>query len=160
MSTEESIPETVATYLRLRGLAPKRGKWAKKKRNHDDNEPFMPGRNPLSIAVVLDKLADTSGWQEDLARENVVLRWPEIAGMDVAQHAFPESLENGTLTVRCDSTAWAKQLQFMRVEILTRVTQQHPNAGVENLRFIGPDVPSWKKGIRAVPGRGPRDTYG
>ncbi|MGO1853842.1 MAG: DUF721 domain-containing protein, partial [Microbacteriaceae bacterium] len=33
-------------------------------------------------------------------------------------------------------------------------------AGVDNLRFIGPDVPSWKWGPRAVPGRGPRDTYG
>ncbi|MDP4886606.1 MAG: DUF721 domain-containing protein, partial [Aquiluna sp.] len=27
-------------------------------------------------------------------------------------------------------------------------------------RFIGPSAPSWKKGPRSVPGRGPRDTYG
>ena len=25
---------------------------------------------------------------------------------------------------------------------------------------VGPEAPSWKKGRRSVPGRGPRDTYG
>nr|NLD40552.1 DUF721 domain-containing protein [Actinomycetales bacterium] len=25
---------------------------------------------------------------------------------------------------------------------------------------LGPKAPSWKHGIRSVPGRGPRDTYG
>ena len=33
-------------------------------------------------------------------------------------------------------------------------------AGIETVRFIGPDTPSWKRGPRAIPGRGPRDTYG
>ena len=32
--------------------------------------------------------------------------------------------------------------------------------GVETIRFQGPDAPTWKRGPRSVPGRGPRDTYG
>ncbi|WP_417564833.1 DciA family protein [Microbacterium sp.] len=48
------------------------------------------------------------------------------------------------LTVKCDSTAWAKNLQFMRAVIMTEIGSRYPDAGVENLRFIGPDVPSWK----------------
>ncbi|MGO1508651.1 MAG: DUF721 domain-containing protein, partial [Microbacterium sp.] len=79
---------------------------------------------------------------------------------DTAKHSEPVSLENGMLTVKCDSTAWAKNLQFMRATILTEIGRRYPQAGVDNLRFIGPDVPSWKWGPRAVPGRGPRDTYG
>ena len=31
---------------------------------------------------------------------------------------------------------------------------------VSEIRFVGPTAPSWKKGPRSVPGRGPRDTYG
>ena len=64
------------------------------------------------------------------------------------------------LTVQADSTAWAKQLQLMRAHILSEIIRRFPEAGVEAIRFIGPDVPSWKWGTRAVPGRGPRDTYG
>ena len=40
------------------------------------------------------------------------------------------------------------------------IVRRFPDAGVDAIRFIGPDVPSWKWGPRAVPGRGPRDTYG
>ncbi len=161
MSSEDSLPETVATYLRLRGLPPQKRSWSKRRRRNDDeNAPFTPGRDPLGIGAALAQLTKSSGWDGLIARENVVLRWPEIAGPDVAQHSEPVSLEHGMLTVRCDSTAWAKQLQYMRADILTRITTEHPDAAVENLRFIGPDVPSWKWGTRAVPGRGPRDTYG
>ncbi len=159
---EESVPETVATYLRLRGLKPSSRSWSKRRRRdaEDENVPFTPGRDPLGIGSALDEFTRASGWDALLAREDVVLQWPRIAGPDVAQHSEPVSLERGLLTVRCDSTAWAKQLQFMRGDILSRIAEQHPDAAVDNIRFIGPDVPSWKWGTRAVPGRGPRDTYG
>lgn len=156
------IPETVATYLRLRGLAPSKKSWRRKRRISDDDEnaPFTPGRDPMGLGAALDQLTQGAGWDAVLAKEEVVLQWADLAGADVAKHSEPVSLERGLLTVRCDSTAWAKQLQFMRAVILTQIEQRYPDAGVENLRFIGPDVPSWKWGPRAVPGRGPRDTYG
>ncbi|MBT2473151.1 DUF721 domain-containing protein, partial [Microbacterium sp. ISL-103] len=113
-----------------------------------------------SLGAVLDKLSRDSGWQKTLAREDLVRQWADLAGSDTAKHSEPVSLERGVLTVKCDSTAWAKNLQYMRGTILTEIGRRYPDAGVENLRFIGPDVPSWKWGPRVVPGRGPRDTYG
>lgn len=161
-SDGEQTPETVATYLRLRGLQPSSRSWRRKRRIVDDDEnvPFTPGRDPLGLGAALDELTRGAGWNPVLAAEQVVLHWDELVGDDVAKHSEPVSLEHGLLTVRCDSTAWAKQLQFMRAVVLTEIGRRYPDAGVENLRFIGPDVPSWKWGSRAVPGRGPRDTYG
>ncbi|WP_460801874.1 DciA family protein [Microbacterium sp. GXF6406] len=159
--SDAGTPETVATYLRLRGLKPSSSSWKRKKRIvDDDNAPFTPGRDPGTLGAVLDKLSRDSGWEITLAREDLVRQWGELAGADTAKHSEPVSLENGMLTVKCDSTAWAKNLQFMRATIMTEITLRYPQAGVKNLRFIGPDVPSWKWGPRAVPGRGPRDTYG
>ena len=48
----------------------------------------------------------------------------------------------------------------MRAQILSEIVRRYPEAGVDAVRFIGPDVPSWKWGPRTIPGRGPRDTYG
>jgi predicted nucleic acid-binding Zn ribbon protein len=48
----------------------------------------------------------------------------------------------------------------MRTEIMTHITTRFPEAGISNIRFLGPDVPSWKRGPRSVQGRGVRDTYG
>lgn len=156
------IPETIATYLRLRGLEPSARAFRKRRRRSadDENAPFTPGRDPRGVADVLSDLTREAGWDPQLAREDVVRAWDEVAGADTARHTRPVGFSDGTLTVQADSTAWAKQLQLMRAQILSEILRRFPEAGVETIRFIGPDVPSWKWGPRAVPGRGPRDTYG
>jgi predicted nucleic acid-binding Zn ribbon protein len=156
------LPETIATYLRLRGLEPSARSFRKKRRRTEDDEnaPFTPGRDPRGIGDVMASLTRDSGWNAQLAREDVVRSWNEVAGADTAGHTRPVAFADGTLTVQADSTAWAKQLQLMRAHILSEIVRRFPDAGVEGIRFIGPDVPSWKWGPRAIPGRGPRDTYG
>jgi predicted nucleic acid-binding Zn ribbon protein len=156
------IPETIATYLRLRGLEPSARAFRRRRRRKDDDEnaPFTPGRDPRGVGDVLADLTRESGWDAQLAQEDVVRTWDEVAGANTAQHTRPVAFSDGTLTVQADSTAWAKQLQLMRAQILSEVVRRYPEAGVQGIRFIGPDVPSWKWGPRAIPGRGPRDTYG
>lgn len=157
------VPETVATYLRLRGLEPSARTARRRKRRgdvDDDKMPFAPGRDPKGMGDVLADLTRQAGWDSQLAREDLVLQWEQVTGAETARHAQPVALSGGILTVQCDSTAWAKNLQLMRGEIVTQLLRRFPDAGVQNVRFVGPDVPSWKWGPRAVPGRGPRDTYG
>ena len=122
--------------------------------------PFMPGRDPKGIADVLGSVADELGWTPQLAQHEVFARWADITGPDVSGHSAPVALEDGVLTVRCDSTAWATQLGFLRYDLAKQLQSELPDAQITTIRFIGPDVPSWKKGLRATQGRGPRDTYG
>ncbi|MDT0182557.1 DciA family protein [Microbacterium sp. ARD31] len=162
-SVPDRIPETVATYLRLRGLDPSPRAYRKRRRRRgedDENQPFTPGRDPHGIGDVLSALTRESGWEPQLAREDVVRAWDEVAGADTAKRTRPVAFADGVLTVQADSTAWAKQLQLMRAQILSEIVRRYPEAGVDSIRFLGPDVPSWKWGPRTIPGRGPRDTYG
>jgi predicted nucleic acid-binding Zn ribbon protein len=163
MSDPADVPETLATYLRLRGLEPSARTARRRRRGgqgDDENAPFTAGRDPRGVGDVLNALTRAAGWDPQLSREDLVRQWDEVAGAETAKHTRPVGLSSGLLTVQCDSTAWAKQLQYMRTQIVTEILRRYPDAGVENIRFIGPDVPSWKWGPRAVPGRGPRDTYG
>lgn len=161
-SDPTAVPETIATYLRLRGLEPSARSYRRRRRRSEDDEnvPFSPGRDPKGVADVLSALTREAGWDAQLAREDVVRAWAEVAGGDTARHTRPVAFTEGTLTVQADSTAWAKQLQLMRAHILSEIVRRFPEAGVDAVRFIGPDVPSWKWGPRTIPGRGPRDTYG
>ncbi|GLJ80319.1 MULTISPECIES: DUF721 domain-containing protein [Microbacterium] len=162
MPNPDQLPETIATYLRLRGLEPS-GRWKKRRRTRtddDENQPFTSGRDPKGLGDVIADLTRQAGWDAQLSREDLVLRWAEVAGEETARHASPVALSDGVLTVQCDSTAWAKNLHLMRAAITTQLVRAFPQSGVETVRFVGPDVPSWKWGPRAVPGRGPRDTYG
>ena len=96
----------------------------------------------------------------ELRRLEAFVEVRELAGEETAKHSEPIAIENGVLQVRCESTAWATQLRLMRTELVTRILDRYPGAGVETIRFQGPDAPTWKRGPRSVPGRGPRDTYG
>lgn len=122
--------------------------------------PFATGRDPLTVSAVLDTVTDALGWRTPLARTDLAAAWRSIAGAETAKHATVEGYTDGVLLVRCDSTAWATQLSLMRSQIADRIAKDFPDAGVDSLRFLGPNTPSWNHGPRTVQGRGPRDTYG
>jgi predicted nucleic acid-binding Zn ribbon protein len=108
----------------------------------------------------MDALTSKLGWDSSLAKSELLASWESIVGEETAEHSHPVGIEDGVLSVRCDSTAWATQLRLMRVQILNLIVSRYPDAGIDSLRFEGPGAPSWKRGPRSVPGRGPRDTYG
>lgn len=122
--------------------------------------PYGTGRDPSGIGDVLDTVGRTMGWSSPLAKGELLNSWGSLVGLDVAAHSEPVGIDEGVLTVQCDSTAWATQLRLMRADILTSIMRAYPDAQVTSIRFSGPSAPSWKRGPRSIPGRGPRDTYG
>ena len=62
------------------------------------------------------------GWQSDVKVGSVMGRWPQVVGADVAEHSEPVTFDEGVLTVRASSTAWATQLRLMASSILGRLS--------------------------------------
>lgn len=118
------------------------------------------GRDPALIGEQFDRLLADRGWQLEVAAGAVMGRWREIVGEDVAAHSEPVSYEEGVLTIKADSTAWATQLRWMSSTLLGRMEHVVGADVVIELRVTGPGSPSWSHGRRSAPGRGPRDTYG
>lgn len=124
------------------------------------SKPFDSGRDPISASSTIDSLMADFRWQSQMEEAELFVRWSEIVGDLNAKNTQPENLANGKLTVRCKSTAWATQLRLMQTQILEKIISSFPELEIKSISFLGPDAPSWKKGPRSVPGRGPRDTYG
>ena len=162
---EDGREEHVSVYLRSRELfgdANNRSRSARKRSEKavGATVPFGEGRDPHGLGDVIDALSSKLGWSSPLAQSELLSSWPEIVGAETAEHSTPAGIDNGILTVQCDSTAWATQLRLMRSQIATTIALRYPDAGIESVRFDGPNAPSWKRGPRSIPGRGPRDTYG
>jgi len=165
MNADPPPAEHVAVYERFRRVFGDRSATSKDARTRTRREPgssipFGAGRDPRGIAEIVDALTSRLGWNSSLARSELLDSWSDLVGDETAMHSSPVGIEEGVLTVSCDSTAWATQLRLMRAQIITRILEKYPDAGIETLRFNGPGVPSWKRGPRSIPGRGPRDTYG
>ena len=119
------------------------------------------GRDFALIGDAVDAIVADRGWDVDVAAGSVMGRWPQIVGPELAAHVAPVTFEDGVLTVRCESTAWATQLRLMQSQLLARITEDIGAGVVVELRIVGPSAPSWARGPRRVSdGRGPRDTYG
>jgi len=122
--------------------------------------PYGLGRDPEHLGSVIGALTSKLGWDSSLAQSELLDSWAQIVGVETAEHSSPVSIDDGVLAVRCESTTWATQLRLMRVLVMTNITTRYPDAGIDSVRFEGPGAPSWKRGPRSIPGRGPRDTYG
>lgn len=116
-------------------------------------------RDPKLLSFVLTHASQDFGWKREMEQAKIVSEWAEFIGETTAEHTKIVEISEGTITIQCDSTAWATELRRLRSEILTRIVQNYAKAHISELKFLSPGAPSWKHGPRSVPGRGPRDTY-
>ncbi|MEU0530488.1 DciA family protein [Amycolatopsis tolypomycina] len=133
------------------GQNPRRRRWS---------GPGADPRDPQPLGRLVSRLVSDRGWNESVTSARVFAQWARLVGEDVAEHAQPVALKDGELTVRASSTAWATQLRLLQGKLLAKIAAGVGNGVVKRMRIQGPTAPSWRKGPRHVPGRGPRDTYG
>lgn len=133
------------------GQNPRRRRWS---------GPGADPRDPQPLGRLVSRLVSDRGWNESVTSARVFAQWARLVGEDVAEHAQPVALKDGELTVRASSTAWATQLRLLQGKLLHKIAAGVGNGVVKRMRIQGPTAPSWRKGPRHVPGRGPRDTYG
>jgi len=165
-------PEHEETGLDLarsiaRGLAGKTGplrrKTTRPRRTPPQASSAHPDdRDPQLLDSTIGRLISDQGWGTDVRVHGVFSRWEVIVGREVALHCTPESFDQGEarLVVRTDSTAWATQIRLLAPTLLARLAEDLGGGVVTAVTVRGPGAPSWKKGLLAVRGRGPRDTYG
>jgi predicted nucleic acid-binding Zn ribbon protein len=133
------------------GQSPRRRRWS---------GPGADARDPQPLGRLASRIAVERGWNTRLANGQVFGNWSRLVGEEVAEHAQPVALKDGELTVRASSTAWATQLRLLQGQLLAKIAAGVGHGVVKRMRIQGPTAPSWRKGPRHVPGRGPRDTYG
>lgn len=131
---------------------------ARKRRRWSGARP--DDRDPQPLGRLASRLAADRGWATKLSGGQVFGKWAALVGADVAEHVEPVTLNDGELTVRADSTAWATQLRLLQRQLLAKIAAGVGDGVVKRLKVQGPSAPSWRHGPRRVPGRGPRDTYG
>lgn len=101
------------------------------------------------------------GWEKNLEALNVAYNLEEILGKEVANHCQIENYQDGILVFRASSTAWEKQINFLRGIMIEKISKKCGPEVVREVVIIGPNKPSWKHGKFSLQGgRGPRDTYG
>ena len=134
---------------------------SRKLRGGQDEEAREKITDPTTLESVLSEVIAGRNWGKGVAEGNLFSTWSQIVGQEIASHTNPISLVDGKLTIQSSSTAWATQMRLMQEDLLKTISNSAPGALVEELNVLGPNAPSWKRGLRSIKrARGPRDTYG
>ncbi|MGY5319552.1 DUF721 domain-containing protein [Neomicrococcus lactis] len=121
---------------------------------------YSDARDPQGLGGIMKNLVQDRGWNAPVAVGSVMTRWEELVGADIAAHCKPVSFDNGIVVIRTDSTSWASQMRILNHQLLKVFSEKLGGGVVREIKVLGPTAPSWRKGMRTVKGRGPRDTYG
>lgn len=123
-------------------------------------------RDPAKLAGLIDNIIVNKGWDLQLATGKLRAKWQQVVGEDIADHVEIEQFQmnpsgqSGILILRADSTAWATQIKLLLPTLEKKLDEEVGVGRITEIKVLGPAAPSWKHGLRSVPGRGPRDTYG
>lgn len=77
----------------------------------------------MRIDDILASLLRQKKWRTGLLYARIHEEWPTIVGKEIANHAQPTHLSRGRLEVSCDHDVWRAELQFLKPELLARLTE-------------------------------------
>lgn len=122
--------------------------------------PARRSGDPQKFGAAISELINDRGWSEEMAVGSIMGRWESVVGQDLARHVTPTSFKEGILYLTAESTAWATEVRLLAPNLLRQLAREIGDGVVHRIEVAGPVAPSWRKGLRRAPGRGPRDTYG
>jgi predicted nucleic acid-binding Zn ribbon protein len=86
-----------------------------------------------SVNTLLKEMLTKPGFGEQITRHQAWLVWDKIVGNQIAARARPLRLRKGVLEIAVDHPVWMQQLQMMKTQILTKIQEQVPKAGITDL---------------------------
>jgi predicted nucleic acid-binding Zn ribbon protein len=98
-------------------------------------EPSAAERDPVPVAVSLDRVTAPLGAPRARLLTALFSRWEQLVGPDIAAHAQPRSLRQGILLVVADQPAWVTQLRFMAGDLLARIQAEADAPEVTEIRI-------------------------
>lgn len=83
----------------------------------------MTRQGPKNVGTYLPTAAiNRAGVHMDKI-SNLLAHWKVYVGEPLASHTYPVSYENGLLSVRADTSAWASRVRHSQVEIMKQLRQ-------------------------------------
>lgn len=92
-----------------------------------ETDPTAPLRSGL------DAVAARLGVPSGPAFGDIAERWAELVGAQIAEHASPHALVEGTLVVNVDDARWATQLRWLAPTIVANFRRTNIEAAVETI---------------------------
>jgi predicted nucleic acid-binding Zn ribbon protein len=104
-----------------------------------------------SIAGILKEVLKARGLGSGDALAQLRGKWAAAAGEKIAQHASPQMIRDGRLTLTVDSPAWMSQLNMLAPQIIEKINSVLDEGAVRELKFCLGTPAKNEKSKKAAP---------
>ncbi len=94
-------------------------------------------RRAEKIQDILDRTLQQLGLAERMKEADVVRRFSEIVGSDIAARAEAVSIRDGKLVVKVASPVWRQELNYSKQEIIDALNRALNDSIVTDIHFVG-----------------------
>jgi predicted nucleic acid-binding Zn ribbon protein len=94
-------------------------------------------RRAEKIQDILDRTLRQLGLAERMKEADIVRRFGEIVGGDIAARAEAVSIRDGKLVVRVASAVWRQELNYSKQEIIDALNRALSDNIVTDIHFVG-----------------------
>jgi predicted nucleic acid-binding Zn ribbon protein len=98
-------------------------------------------RDPQSLRHIMGRLMAERGWEAPAAVHGVIENWDRLMGPSIAPYATPVTFEEGILTVRAESDAYATHVRYLASTMLKAFARELGDGVVKQIKVTGPASP-------------------
>lgn len=99
----------------------------------------MAGRKKYtrtSISTLLPSLVQEQGWERQLELHSIFLKWREIVGEEMSEHARPLKVTRSVLWLEVENSSWLQQLQYEKFELLESLNLFLRQARLKDIKMV------------------------
>lgn len=93
------------------------------------------GWQTTPLAKALQRAITQQGLDHGIREQDIFLRWEEIVGVAIANHATPGRLHHGILWLKVVDAAWRQELSLMRLELAAKINAAVDEDIVKEIRL-------------------------
>ena len=94
-------------------------------------------RRAEKIQDILERMLQQLGLAERMKEADVVRRFSEVVGGDIATRAEAVSIRDGKLVVKVASPVWRQELNYSKQEIIDALNRALSDNIVTDIHFVG-----------------------
>ena len=98
-----------------------------------DKYDALANEDPVSGEVFLNQVLDRFNIDLNDPVNQIIIRWKDIAGEDIAKHTRCERISDGVLYLACDHPSRASYIRLNSSEIIKRITGVFPEVDLKKI---------------------------
>ncbi len=95
----------------------------------------MAGRNIKSLGEAIQNVLKTYGLENNVKQYNVLQQWHDIVGEEISRVTSPQDVNEHVLHIKVKSMTWRTELQFHKMEILSKIEKRFGKNIIKDIRF-------------------------